>query len=79
METDARFLRQLSLKTTSYLFSPGQYIVFVFVFVFVFSGTSVIYSLVFQTLIPDHLNFRGLYRLRRGHGSGDVLCQAGSG
>lgn len=26
METDAGFLRQLSLKTTSYLFSPGKYI-----------------------------------------------------
>jgi len=28
METDAGFLRQLSLKTTSYLFSPGDYIVY---------------------------------------------------
>ena len=71
METDARFLRQLSLKTTSYLFSPGQYIVL--------SGTSVMYTLVFQTLIPNHLDFRGLHRLRRRHGSGDVLCQKGSG
>ncbi|KAJ7372503.1 hypothetical protein OS493_019012 [Desmophyllum pertusum] len=28
METDASFLRELSLKTTSYLFSPGDFIVY---------------------------------------------------
>ena len=71
METDARFLRQLSLKTTSYLFSPGQYIAF--------SGTSVIYTRKFQTIIPGHLDFRGLHQLRRRHGPGDVLSQEGSG
>ena len=71
METDARFLRQLSLKTTLYLFSPGQYMDL--------SGTCAIYTLLFQTLTSDHLDFRGLHHLRRRHGSGDVLSQEGSG
>ena len=71
METDARFLRQLSQKATSYLFFPGQYLAL--------PGTIVKYAPAFQTLIPNHLGFRWLHLLRRRHGPGDVLCQEGSG
>ena len=44
-----------------------------------FLETSAIYTLAFQKLLPNRLNFRWLCHLCRRHGSGDVLCPEGSG